>query len=664
MKRKGSYRNRAVLAATSFAAAAALFAQGAAAQTLLNPAQVQQFRNTLPNPLDPAFIWQPDGITGNTYTLEIRETLQNLGLDQFLNLNTTRVWAYGKAGQAPTFPGRTFEVQRGTPITVSYVNKLTDLLGRPIPNRMPVDATLDWAAPGAVGGITPVPVVAHLHGGDSQYLSDGLPDAWGTPCAEIPAPRACRTALVPQQGRLYSKPYTYENTQEAGTLWYHDHALGITRTNVYMGLAGFYILRDQNENALRSAPMAMPGAAPVLPSHPYEIPIVIQDREFTLLRQLFYPSGAADLNGNPIANSHLPEFFGRVILANGKAWPKMNVEPRKYRLRLLNGSDSRFYDLRFEYFAANAPVVPGTGTSVPMLVVGTELGLLDSPATPSLDTPVGGVRPGTPNVLPIGPGERYDVVVDFSGVPAGSRVVVTNSANSPYPDAAPPDAGLNDRLMAFDVNLPMSATPDATVAAGTDLRDPDLGTPNLGALPTDLTKIPVRRIMLYEGLDKFGRLQTMLGPIDKDPISGLQGTQTFKDPITEHPAFGSTEVWEFYNTTVDAHPIHMHLVDFRVINREGFTAALADKPNTTDGSLGAIVTNLDGTLADVPNSIVLDGNVVAPSAHEAGKKDTVKAFPGEVTRVLVSFNRKGEYVYHCHILSHEDHEMMRPYTVH
>jgi spore coat protein A len=539
------------------------------------------------------------------------------------------------------------------------VNKLTDLLGRPIPNRMPVDLTLDWAAPGAVGGITPVPLVAHLHGGDSQYLSDGLPDAWGTPCAETPAPRACRTALAPQSGRLYGKPYTYENTQEAGTLWYHDHALGITRTNVYMGLAGFYILRDANENALRTAPIANPGAAPVLPSHPYEIPVVIQDREFTLLRQLFYPSGGAGL---PV-NSHQPEFFGRVILANGMAWPKMNVEPRKYRLRLLNGSDSRFYDLRLEYFAANTPVVPGEGTRVPMLVVGTELGLLDTPATPSLDTPVdpgtGPVRPGEANVLPIGPGERYDVVVDFSAVLPGSRVVVTNSANSPYPNAAPPDAGLNDRLMAFDVVTPLNdAVPDATVAAGSDLRTAN---PDLGPL-TVPAGTPVRRIMLFEGVDALGRLQTMLGPIDKDPVSGLQGTQTFKDPITEHPALGSTEVWEFYNTTVDAHPIHMHLVDFRVINREGFTAALADKINT-DNSVGAIVTNTDGTIADVPNSIVLDGNVVAPGAHEAGKKDTVKAFPGEVTRVLVSFNRKGEYVYHCHILSHEDHEMMRPYTV-
>jgi spore coat protein A len=238
-------------------------------------------------------------------------------------------------------------------------------------------------------------------------------------------------------------------------------------------------------------------------------------------------------------------------------------------------------------------------------------------------------------------------------VPAGSRVLVTNSANSPYPNALPPDVGFNDRLMAFDVVTPLSpAVPNATVVSGTDLRTDAVNNPDLGPVVVP-PGTPVRRIMLFEGTDAFGRLQTMIGPVDPDPVTGQQGTLTFKDPITERPALGSTEVWEFYNTTVDAHPIHMHLVDFRVVDREGFTAALTDKTNS-DGSLGATMD---------PGSIVLDGNIVPVRPWEAGKKDTVKAFPGEVTRVLVKFNRTGEYVYHCHILSHEDHEMMRPYEV-
>jgi spore coat protein A len=616
---------------------AVLGAQSAvAAPGTLNYKQIPQFVNILPDPLAPSFIWQPDTPGGTTYTLKIQEFNQSLGLGA--TVPNTLLWGYGKDGQAPTFPGRTFELNQGDMVTVTYMNDLVDATGNPLPNRMPVDTTLDWANPGTVGGLTPVPVVAHLHGGDSEYLSDGGPEAWGTPCATdlgIPsnANANCASAVDPQEGRLFSFPYTYENTQEAGTLWYHDHALGITRTNVYMGLAGFYILRDANEDALRTGE--------VLPSSPYEVPIVIQDREFDSTGQLLYPVGKTPVN------SALPEFFGSVALVNGQAWPKLNVEPRKYRLRLLNGSDSRFYDLRWEIFAKDNKIEPGKGIPVPILVVGNELGLLNTPQVPILDTPVGGVRPNTPNVLAIGPGERYDVIVDFTNVPLGSRVVVTNSAKSPYPDAVRPANKLLDRIMAFDVVTPLGMTPNASVTVGTDLRTADLPPATIPA------GTPTRRILLFEGVDIFGRLMTMLGPVDQDPVTGQQGTLVYKDPITERPTAGTTEIWEFYNTTVDAHPIHMHLVDFRVLDRQTFTGVLTPKTNS-DGSAGAI---LD------PASIVKTGIPLTPNAWEAGKKDTVKAFPGEVTRVLVSFNRDGEYVYHCHILSHEDHEMMRPYEV-
>lgn len=636
--RRTFLKSLGLLGLTSVTAPTLLFPRdtiAAAVTAALNPKQIPQFLQILPNPLDPGFIFAPDTPGGNVYTLQITEFTQQLGLfsPKGTPLSTT-VWGYGTAAQAGTFPGRTFEMQQGQPITVTYVNSLVDAVGNPLPNRMPVDTTLDWANPGAVGGLTPVPAVAHLHGGDSQYLSDGLPDAWATP---FEGQENTTTILAPQGGRLFSKPYTYENLQEAGTLWYHDHALGITRTNVYMGLAGFYILRDTNENSLRSNG--------VLPSHPYEVPVVIQDRMFNADGSLFYP--AAGGPGLPIP-THLPEFFGDVALVNGKAWPKLNVEPRKYRLRMLNGSDSRFYDMRFEYFLPGKNIVAGMGVQLPLLVIGDELGLLDTPATPILDTPVGGVRPGTANILAIGPGERYDVIVDFSPVPLNARVVVTNSARSPYPDASKPGKKLVDRLMAFDVTLPLSAVPDATVQVGTTLRTVS------GSLPIPATTgVPVRRILLYEGIDALGRLQTMLGPVDPDPVTLQVGTLTFKDSITERPAVGTTEVWEFYNTTVDAHPMHMHLVDFRILDRQTFTGTLTPKVNS-DGSSGAI---LGGA------SIVKIGAVLPVNAWESGKKDTVKLFPGEVTRVLVSFNRKGEYVYHCHIISHEDHEMMRPYQV-
>jgi spore coat protein A len=634
VSRREFLRSAGALGAASLAAPALVFPRKAVAQAVtaaLNAKQVPQFVQALPNPLDPGFIFQADNPSGRSYTVQITEFSQQLGLTSARGTPlSTRVWGYGTASQAGTFPGRTFEVQQGGAITVTYVNNLVDAAGNPLPNRMPVDTTLDWANPGAVGGLTPVPAVAHLHGGDSAYLSDGLPDAWATP---FQGEENGTTILAPQSGRLFATPYTYENDQEAATLWYHDHALGITRTNVYMGLAGFYILRDRNENSLRNSG--------VLPSHPYEVPVVIQDRMFTADGNLFYPSAATGNLPNP---THLPEFFGDVILVNGKTWPKLDVEPRKYRLRMLNGSDSRFYDMRFEVFAQNAQIEPGKGAPVPVLVIGDELGLLDTPALPELTG-----RPGLPavaGVLAIGPGERYDVIVDFTNLAPGARVVITNTARSPYPDASLPAQKLTDRLMAFDVTLPLSATPNASVQIGTNLR------PLSGPLPIPGTLgVPVRRILLFEGTDSLGRLQTMLGPVDPDPLTGQVGTLTFKDPITERPALNSTEIWEFYNTTVDAHPIHMHLVDFRILDRQTFTGTLTPKVNS-DGSNGAILSNIVKTGAPLP-----------VSDWEAGKKDTAKMFPGEVIRVLVSFRRRGEYVYHCHILSHEDHEMMRPYEV-
>lgn len=606
----------------------------ASSTLLLNPKQVPQFVELLPNPLDPKFIYQPDEEGGSHYTLQITEFTQALGLAAPKNSQLfTTLWGYGTASQSGTFPGRTFEVQQGNPISVTFVNKLLDASGAPLPNRMPVDTTLDWANPGAVGGLTPVPAVAHLHGSDSPYLSDGLPDAWTSP---FDSGRTGNSILSEQQGRLFSQAYLYENKQEAGTLWYHDHALGITRTNVYMGLAGFYILRDDNENSLRRSG--------VLPSYPYEIPLVIQDRLFNADGSLNYPSTAPGMP-NP---THLPEFYGDVVLVNGKAWPKMDVEPRKYRLRMLNGSDSRFYDMKFEYFLAGKNIMPGSGVQLPLMVIGNELGLLNQPASPTLDTPVGGKRSGAANILPIAPGERYDVIVDFSNVPMGASVVITNSARSPYPDAVKRAHKLLDRLMAFNVVLPRSTVPNASVTSNTSLR-PLSG--NLAS--TDTANVTVRRIMLYEGTDTLGRLQTMIGPIDADPVTGQQGTLTFKDPVSEHPKVNTQEVWEFYNTTVDAHPVHMHLVDFRTLDRQTFTATLTPKINS-DSSNGGII---DTT------SIVKTGNAIPANSWESGKKDTVISFPGEVTRVLVSFNRKGEYVYHCHIISHEDHEMMRPYQV-
>jgi spore coat protein A len=612
-----------ILPKKSWAQAATAVAAGP-----LDPATQPRWVNSLPNPLDQASLYIPTGMAtvgGKTipaYDLRIRQFLANPGLFRPNGRTplgaTTKVWGYGTALQAPTFPGRTFQFARGTRAQVAYNNQL-GTARNPLPSFLPIDTTIEWANTGNNGATAPVPLVAHLHGGDSNYLSDGLPDAWETPGAAL-------------KGVKWSKPYIYDNVQEAGHLWYHDHALGVTRTNVYSGLAGNYFIRGVDELFLIGAKR--------LPAWPYEVPLVLQDRNFLADGSLFYPSDPSlypDLTADQIAGlpnpTHLPEFFGDVMLVNGVAWPNLDVERRQYRLRLLNGSDSRVYSLKIEQGA----------NSVPMYVIGTELGMLNNPALVA-------------DRLTIAPGERYDVVVDFTGKTGG--FILTNTANSPfrgnkenvYGAGDPP--GSTGEIMRFSVVKPLSSVPVTSISPTTNLR------PISGPLPAMPAPVKTRKILLFEGSDPYGRLMTTLGPVDS--IGGFAGTRNFKDPITETPALNSTEIWEFYNTTVDAHPIHMHLVDFRVLDRQDFTIAGGD-PNANVGSVDRGGYTY-GTIDD-PTTIAKVGTPTPPPATEAGPKDTVATIPGTVTRVIATFKRRGPYVYHCHILSHEDHEMMRPYEV-
>jgi spore coat protein A, manganese oxidase len=344
------------------------------------------------------------------------------------------------------------------------------------------------------------------------------------------------------------------------------------------------------------------------------VPLVIQDRTFLANGELWYASQDPT---NPLAPNptHLPENFGEFILVNGVAWPVLDVEPRKYRFRVLNGSDARFYDMTLS-------------NRVPITQIGSDLGLLNAPQTVS--------------VLSVAPGERADIIIDFSKS-KGQTVVLGNTAVAPYPGGDPVTASTS-QVMAFRVSLPLSGVADRPIPA--NLR------PLLGPVPVIDRPVRTRKILLFEGTDSANRLQTMIGIVDPTRPT-MNGTLVFHDPITENPQVGDTEIWEFYNTTGDAHPIHMHLVDFRIINRQKFRGTITPKTNS-DGSQGAV---LDAA------SIKMLGSPKTPTPNELGKKDTAKMFPGEVTRVIAKFKRPGEYVFHCHILSHEDHEMMRPYYV-
>jgi len=340
-----------------------------------------------------------------------------------------------------------------------------------------------------------------------------------------------------------------------------------------------------------------------LPAERHEVELVIQDRTFYPDGRLAYPDAphpSPDWHGGP---SQLVDFYGEVILVNGRAWPYLRVEPRPYRFRILNGSDSRTYALA---------ITPPAGPPATMVAIGTDGGFLDGPA------------PLSPPLL-LSPGERADIVVDFSTHPS-QTLTMRNTAFTPFPLGVPPSPSAAEVLQ-LRVDLPLDrSTPPVTLA--TQLRPAPFRVPGAPAV--------TRRLILGERLDHFGRIQTLLGTAEL-------GHLTYIDPITETPRRGEVEVWEFYNDMLTAHPVHLHLVAFEVLDRAPFIAVKA--PGT-------------GAMRDIQV-----GPRRPPFPQERGPKDTVLCYPGEVTRVRARFDRAGTYVWHCHNLSHEDNEMMRPLRV-
>ena len=533
-------------------------------QILLDPNTQQKFINPLPIPS----VLMPVVPGGTYYEVTAKQFSQYLGIkDSNGDSLYTTVWGYNG-----TFPGPTFEVRKDSTITVKWINDLTNT-GTPLPHLFPVDTSIHWAMPMNWPSCG-VPLVTHLHGGHVAPESDGNPDAWFTPG-------------FAQTGSLFSTDiYTYPNDQESATLWYHDHVIGMTRLNVYAGLAGYYIIRDDWEDALN------------LPSGNYEIPLVIQDRMFTENGDLFYPSEPEEIwQPDP---SIIAEMFGDFILVNGKAWPVLNVEPRKYRFRFLNGSDSRFYNLFF-----NQPF--------PFVQIGADGGFLNAPVTL--------------NNLLIGNGERKDIILDFSDPSLwGDTLILHNDANSPFPDGDPVDPATAGQIMAFVVNVPLNGT-DTSVIPSVLRPAPIsvLGTPD-----------NTRHLILFEGTDEYDRLKPMLG-------TSAIGPMEYTDSITENPQLNTIEEWQIINTTMDAHPIHLHQVSFQLVSRQDF-----DVMQYTPGT---------------PSSLVYTGAPEYPAPQEQGWEDTQIMYPGDVTTIRAYFDIPGLYVWHCHILSHEDHDMMRPLFV-
>jgi FtsP/CotA-like multicopper oxidase with cupredoxin domain len=334
----------------------------------------------------------------------------------------------------------------------------------------------------------------------------------------------------------------------------------------------------------------------------------------------------------------VPEFFGDTPVINGKAYPYLDAQPRRYRLRLLNGSQARFYNLTFELLGQDL-----ARQELPFWVIGSEQGLLPKPAMNTR--------------LLIAPGERFDVIVDFTKVPMNSTVLMSNDANEPYPDGDPP---VVTDLMKIKINTAVPANdPDTSVLPAT-LKLPYI--PRLAATvaPRDV----VLKETMVKGLNWTPENDEMV------PSEVLLNGYHFTDTTTDIIKAGTTETWRWINLTVDAHPMHPHLVASQVVKRqtfdvEAYTEAWTDYLDS-------------GRTAPKPNVVnYLTGFPEIPGPEEMGYKDTVKAPPGYVTWTrakfslpstsLLDYNWKtrsfGSWVYHCHILEHEENDMMRPFTV-
>lgn len=636
---------------------------------------------------------------------------------------STWVWGYVSGATCPstvqdTYIGPIVLAKRNIPTEIKYVNQLPNTSASSLlAYKNGTDQTLHWADAGnngvnlcahsVVTGAVPtgtcaqhyagnIPAVVHLHGGEVPPELDGGPDAWFTSTGSIVGPSYySKDGSTPKNYAIYR----YPNSQEAAPLWFHDHTLGVTRLNVYAGLAGGYLITDPATDP-QNLPVGRPLPGTPSPGTEPLIPFVIQDRMFDTTGNLFFPNAGI----NPEHPFWVPEFVGDVIVVNGKAWPKVNVQPKRYRILFLNGSNARTYTMSL-------------GPHLPMWQIGTDQGYLNTPVMV--------------NSLTLMPGERADVIIDFGSMKPGTKVVLSNSAKTPYPGGTSATGSTTANIALFTINactggvcpLDTSFNP-ATV--GASLRTSTNPLVNLASTIT--TSTPVRRLTLNEIISPpltIGGVKYPGGPseilVNNTTYSGVtspvrsdfqnvtksSNTVSESEYFSELPQEGATEIWEIINLTADAHPIHLHLSPVQLVSRQTFdvkkyTASYnAAFPCTGAGCVGVYrpasgpplayagpatdpITQGDPHKCSLPNAICggnpavnpfLNGAAMAPQPNEVGWKDVIMALPGQVTRIAVrwaptnspnlyyAFNPNDDghgYVWHCHIIDHEDNEMMRP----
>ena len=670
--------------------------------------------------------------------------------------SATNVWSYGPDADTPpkvapvpastsqfNYPAFTIEAISGSQVTVRWINDLMDEKGNFLPHLLPVDQTVHWANPPQecrsgkketdCTGVNPehyegpVPIVTHLHGAHVGPESDGYPEAWWLPAANgiddfAHFGRLFDDVTGSNPGNLGYADYVYPNSQPATTLWYHDHTLGMTRLNVYAGPAGFYLIRGGDHDGATDQstgdPAVLPGPAPVAGEDPNfdpeyrktirEIPIAIQDRAFDLNgKKLFYPKNRSFFEGVKPRNLKIdfapdsdvlptwqPEAFFNVMVVNGTSWPSLDVAQDRYRLRLLNGCNSRFLNLAL--FVVNND---GTlGDEISFFQIGSDQGFLRNVVkiATGVVTPLPGdgtipgdvAAPNPDQALLMGLAERADVIVDFSGLPHGTRIRMINTGpDEPFGGdfSSPADSDTTGQVMEFVVNSDLNdaagstdgtTTPpeDLVMHAENELGDSDnVRDVSLNELESEVVCVladpdteefvfPIKQVSCEaeapSGLEivPFGPTEALLGTVEFENLMPfgrpLKWTDRFGPsiptlvtlnngkmvtvPVSENPGLGDIEEWDIYNFSADAHPMHLHLVRFEVVSR---TAIDPGDPDSHPEGLDEV------------------------QAWESGFKDTVIAYPGQITRVKAKFDIAGLYVWHCHIVEHEDNEMMRPFIV-
>ncbi|XP_054808371.1 multicopper oxidase LPR2-like [Prosopis cineraria] len=494
------------------------------------------------------------------------------------HLPPTPVFAFGVNERTASVPGPTIEAMHGVDTFVTWQNHL------PSKHILPWDPTIPTAIPHSKRGI---PTVVHLHGGIHAPHSDGNANAWFTNGFNETGPTWTR------------KSYHYPNYQHPGNLWYHDHAMGLTRVNLLAGLIGAYIIR----HPLIEGPLGLPhGDA-------FDRPLVIFDRSFRTDGSIYMNSTG---NNPTIHPQWQPEYFGDAIIVNGKAWPRMTVRRRKYRFRIINASNARF----FKFFFTNG---------LEFTHVASDSSYIEEPVT-------------TKEFL-LGPSEITDMIVDFSQS-KNDTVILGNNAPYPYPSGDPVDES-NSKVIKFFIQ------PNQEV---------------------DTSRVP-RKLIKYPHVDlscvshtRYIAMYEYTSDID-EPTHLYLNAKPYEAPATETPKVGSTEVWYVINLTEDNHPLHIHLGLFKVLEQTKLVKS-EDFKDCMEKKNDAKKCHVDQHAR---------GKKLEVAAHESGWKNVYKMAPGFVTKIVVRFGYihanesyvfdatdEPGYVYHCHILDHEDNVMMRP----